>query len=165
MALWGGRFSGDSSQMFKQVNDSLPFDQIMAAEDIQGSIAWARAIARAGVLTAEEIEQIENALGELLEQAKQNQLDFSESEEEDIHSFVEAYLTQRLGDLGRKLHTGRSRNDQVATDFRLWMRTHVDVLTTENEPISPVPAKARPIDVFVFVQLYSVTPSVLRVVN
>lgn len=122
MALWGGRFAGDTSAMFKRVNDSLPFDQVMASEDIFGSIVWSRALAEAGVLTSEEQADIESALSVLKAQADAGEIDFDQSSEEDIHSFVEAWLTDKLGDLGRKLHTGRSRNDQVATDFRLWVK-------------------------------------------
>ena len=125
MALWGGRFKSGSSDMFKQVNDSLPFDYVMASEDIFGSIVWSRALVNAGVLTADEQSKIEQTLGELKLEAEQGNIDFSTSPEEDIHSFVEAYLTDQLGDLGRKLHTGRSRNDQVATDFRLWVKNHL----------------------------------------
>ncbi|WP_018982529.1 argininosuccinate lyase [Salinimonas chungwhensis] len=128
MALWGGRFSAGSSSMFRQVNDSLPFDQVMAVQDLQGSIVWSRALYKAGVLTADEQKQLALALSELKEQAEQGLLDFSASTEEDIHSFVEAALIEKLGDTGRKLHTGRSRNDQVATDFRLWVRAHVTSL-------------------------------------
>lgn len=123
MALWGGRFSGDSSALFKQVNDSLPFDQVLVKEDIQGSIAWSQALVKVGVLSSQEQQQIAQALNELQQQAEQDKLDFASSEAEDIHSFVEAWLTDKLGDLGRKLHTGRSRNDQVATDLRLWCKT------------------------------------------
>lgn len=124
MALWGGRFQGGSSQMFRQVNDSLPFDQILASQDIRGSIIWSRAIARAGVLSDEEQARMERALKGLLVRAEAGELDFAGSQEEDIHSFVEAALIDELGDLARKLHTGRSRNDQVATDFRLWVKEH-----------------------------------------
>lgn len=125
MALWGGRFQAGSSDMFKQVNDSLPFDHVMAVEDIFGSIVWSRALKDAGVLTEDEQTQIEHVLSELKAKASKGEIDFSASSEEDIHSFVEAYLTDKLHDLGRKLHTGRSRNDQVATDFRLWVRNHL----------------------------------------
>ena len=128
MALWGGRFTAGSSQMFKQVNDSLPFDQHMAAQDITGSIAWANAIHSAGVLSDDEHQQLITALGRMLENAKSGILDFASSEEEDIHSFVESALIEQLGDIGKKLHTGRSRNDQVATDFRLWCREHTIAL-------------------------------------
>lgn len=128
MALWGGRFQGGSSDMFRQVNDSLPFDQHLASQDIRGSIIWSRAIAKAGVLTESEQQQLEQALNGLLAKAEAGELDFAGSCEEDIHSFVEAALTEQLGDIGRKLHTGRSRNDQVATDFRLWVREHCQQL-------------------------------------
>lgn len=125
MALWGGRFQAGSSDMFKQVNDSLPFDHVMAVEDIFGSIVWSRALKNAGVLSSDEQSQIETVLSDLQAQAQRGEIDFSQSDEEDIHSFVESYLTEKLDDLGRKLHTGRSRNDQVATDFRLWVRNHL----------------------------------------
>ncbi|WP_414829535.1 argininosuccinate lyase [Alteromonas sp. H39] len=128
MALWGGRFAGESSSMFKQVNDSLPFDQVMAAQDMQGSVIWSRALKKAGVLTEDEQQQLEKALTTMKQKAEAGELDFAASGEEDIHSFVEAALIEELGDIGRKLHTGRSRNDQVATDFRLWVREHVDSL-------------------------------------
>lgn len=131
MALWGGRFAGGSSDMFRRVNDSLPFDQVMAAQDIRGSIAWSQALAHAGVLTADEQTRLEQALKVLLVEAEAGTLDFATSGEEDIHSFVEAALIERLGDLGKKLHTGRSRNDQVATDFRLWVRDQVNGLKTD----------------------------------
>ena len=128
MSLWGGRFQQGSSQMFKQVNDSLPFDHILASQDIRGSIVWSRALHQAGVLTRQEQEDLELALNGLLNQAMAGELDFAASQEEDIHSFVEAALIDQLGDLGRKLHTGRSRNDQVATDFRLWCREQIVAL-------------------------------------
>lgn len=128
MALWGGRFSSGSSDMFKQVNDSLPFDYVMASEDIWGSIVWSRALKEAGVLSENEQFQLESSLNALKKQAEAGTLDFANSPEEDIHSFVEATLTAELGDIARKLHTGRSRNDQVATDFRLWCRSHLSSL-------------------------------------
>ena len=131
MALWGGRFTGQSSDMFRQVNDSLPFDYLMAVEDITGSIAWADAIAQAGVLDPQEHATLVGALNALLVKAKAGELDFDASSEEDIHSFVEAALIEQVGDIGRKLHTGRSRNDQVATDFRLWCRAHAVQLETD----------------------------------
>lgn len=128
MGLWGGRFEGGSSNMFRQVNDSLPFDRILASQDIRGSIIWSRAIAKAGVMSEQEQQQIESTLNTLLDKAEKGELDFDASSEEDIHSFVEAALINQLGDLGRKLHTGRSRNDQVATDFRLWCKEHIESL-------------------------------------
>lgn len=131
MALWGGRFTGQTSSMFKQVNDSLPFDYRLAEQDIIGSIAWSKALASAGVLTAEEQTAIESALNALLAQVENGEVDFSSSDEEDIHSFVEAYLIGTIGDLGKKLHTGRSRNDQVATDFRLWTKEQIKQLQSD----------------------------------
>ncbi|MCP3429255.1 argininosuccinate lyase [Opacimonas viscosa] len=131
MALWGGRFSGGSSNMFRQVNDSIGFDQVMASQDIFGSIIWSRALQGAGVLTADEQTQLEAGLQSLLDQAQAGTLDFSQTQEEDIHAFVEAELTATLGDIARKLHTGRSRNDQVATDFRLWCKDHIAMLRTD----------------------------------
>ncbi|MEW9797388.1 argininosuccinate lyase [Alteromonas sp. CYL-A6] len=131
MALWGGRFAGKASSMFKQVNDSLPFDQVMAVQDLTGSIAWSRALKNAGVLSDNEQQQLEQALSALREKALNGELDFAASSEEDIHSFVEAALIDELGDIGRKLHTGRSRNDQVATDFRLWVREHTASLRAD----------------------------------
>lgn len=131
MALWGGRFSGGSSNMFRQVNDSIGFDQVMASQDIFGSIIWSRALCGAGVLTSDEQAQLETALAELKAQADAGTLNFSQTQEEDIHAFVEAELTVKLGDIARKLHTGRSRNDQVATDFRLWCKDHIGMLRSD----------------------------------
>lgn len=135
MSLWGGRFQDGSSAMFRKVNDSLPFDRALASQDIRGSIAWAKAICKAGVLSQDEHLQLEQALKGLLAKADAGTLDFDASSEEDIHSFVEATLIEQLGDIARKLHTGRSRNDQVATDFRLWTREHVDLLIADLEKV------------------------------
>ena len=131
MALWGGRFAGGSSNMFRQVNDSIGFDQVMATQDMTGSIVWSRALCQAGVLTQAEQTQLEDALHVMIAQAERGELDYLGAGEEDIHSFVEARLTAELGDVARKLHTGRSRNDQVATDFRLWVKDHVVMLRTD----------------------------------
>ena len=135
MSLWGGRFQDGSSAMFRKVNDSLPFDRALASQDIRGSITWSKAIYKAGVLTQDEQQQLEKALLALLVKAEAGTLDFDASDEEDIHSFVEATLIEQLGDIARKLHTGRSRNDQVATDFRLWTREHVDLLIGDLEEV------------------------------
>lgn len=121
MALWGGRFTASSSSTFKAVNDSLPFDQVFAHEDIFASIVWSKGLVRAGVLTADEQSKLEASLEQLSNGLNDGSIDINASSEEDIHSFVESYLVSQLGDLGKKLHTGRSRNDQVATDFRLWI--------------------------------------------
>ncbi|SET18307.1 argininosuccinate lyase [Thalassotalea agarivorans] len=128
MALWGGRFQAGSSELFKAFNDSLPFDHILVQQDIQGSIGWSKAIQQAGVLTLEEQQKLEQALIDLSAKVANGDLDITASSAEDVHSWVEAELTEVLGDIARKLHTGRSRNDQVATDLRLWSREQLDVL-------------------------------------
>jgi len=128
MALWGGRFQGSSSDLFKMFNDSLPFDQILVQQDIEGSIGWSKAIQKAGVLTVDEQQTMEYELIELSKKVAAGESDILTSSAEDVHSFVESALTEKIGDIARKLHTGRSRNDQVATDLRLWAREQVDVL-------------------------------------
>ncbi|WP_281559888.1 argininosuccinate lyase [Thalassomonas sp. RHCl1] len=128
MALWGGRFKTASSDIFKEFNDSLPFDHVLVQQDIQGSIGWSKAIQQAGVLTLEEQQQMEQALLDLSAKVAAGESDILASGAEDVHSWVEAELTAQLGDIARKLHTGRSRNDQVATDLRLWSREQVDIL-------------------------------------
>ncbi|TVP11225.1 argininosuccinate lyase [Shewanella sp. KCT] len=122
MALWGGRFSQESSALFKLFNDSLPVDYRLVEEDIVGSIAWADAITGVGILTQEECQSLKQALQELLAEVKDQPETILASGAEDIHSFVEQALIAKVGDLGKKLHTGRSRNDQVATDLKLWCK-------------------------------------------
>ncbi len=122
MALWGGRFTQAADERFKSFNDSLAFDCRMVREDIEGSAGWARAIASAGVITGEELDRLLKALGELLAEAEGDLGAVAASGYEDVHSYVEAKLIEKVGDLGKKLHTGRSRNDQVATDLKLWCR-------------------------------------------
>jgi len=122
MALWGGRFSQAADTKFKQFNDSLPFDYRLAEQDIVGSVAWSRALERVGVLTNEEQQQIEHALNDLKLAVLEDPQQILASDAEDIHSWVEQQLIHRIGDLGKKLHTGRSRNDQVATDLKLWCK-------------------------------------------
>ncbi|MEM9103398.1 MAG: argininosuccinate lyase [Pseudomonadota bacterium] len=130
MSLWGGRFSDGASDLFKQYNDSLSFDVLLWKQDIQGSIAWSKALTSAGVLTTAEQSRLEQTLVALLEEYQHREADIVASGEEDIHSWVEGQLVERLGDLGKKLHTGRSRNDQVATDLRLWLREKQKSLQT-----------------------------------
>ena len=114
--MWGGRFESEASELLKQLNDSFSFDRELFAEDIAGSIGWAEALAAAGVLTQEEFHAIVNALKRV---APPNS---GAAPHEDIHSYVESKLHEAIGPLAGKLHTGRSRNDQVATDLRLWLR-------------------------------------------
>lgn len=122
MALWGGRFKEKASLQFKKFNDSLPVDYRMAVQDIVGSIAWAQAIHEVGVLNDDELERLTAALLELKASVEENPQQILASDAEDIHSWVEIQLIEKTGDLGKKLHTGRSRNDQVATDLKLWCK-------------------------------------------
>ncbi|USD37884.1 MULTISPECIES: argininosuccinate lyase [Ferrimonas] len=126
MALWGGRFSGAADSRFKQFNDSLPVDYRLLQQDITGSIAWAGALTQVGVLDQLEHGQLVRALHQLAEEVTEEQILASGAE--DIHSFVEQQLIAKVGDLGKKLHTGRSRNDQVATDLKLWCKDQGQIL-------------------------------------
>lgn len=127
--LWGGRFTGQTNSLVHRYNASISFDARLYDEDITGSIAWAEALAAAGLLTSQE----QKALSDGLEAVR---LEFAEGtfviqpEDEDIHSAVERRLTELTGPVGGKLHTGRSRNDQVATDFRLWIMHACAILDT-----------------------------------
>src|SRR5689334_1822363 len=121
--LWGGRFEGKIDPGFAKFNNSYRFDRRLFAADVTASIAYCDALVAAGVITTGEGTQIKTALEAILKSgADENH------PAEDVHSFVEARLIELIGDAGRKLHTGRSRNDQVATDFRLWLRRAIDHL-------------------------------------
>ncbi len=128
MALWGGRFSQAADTRFKQFNDSLRFDYRLAEQDITGSVGWSRALVQVGVLSADEQARLEVALNALLAEVQADPEQILQSDAEDIHSWVEGKLIERVGDLGKKLHTGRSRNDQVATDLKLWCKAQGQVL-------------------------------------
>jgi len=129
--LWGGRFKGKADTGFAAFNNSFRFDRRLFEADILASLAYSHALVGAGVLTAHDAETIENALRKILDVASNNADYFNDFSAEDIHSFVESKLVELTGDLGRKLHTGRSRNDQVATDFRLWLRRAIDNITSQ----------------------------------
>jgi argininosuccinate lyase len=134
--LWVGRMDGKLDARAAALNASLPFDRRLARQDVRGSIAWAEALARAGVLTDEEMECLRGALAEIQSELASDQFRFLPNDE-DIHSAVERRLSELIGDVAGKLHTGRSRNDQVATDFRLWMmetaeRTAADVRNVQR---------------------------------
>jgi argininosuccinate lyase / amino-acid N-acetyltransferase len=124
--MWGGRFEGAADPLFKAFNDSLPFDYRLTLQDIRGSIAWAGALRAAGVLTKAEHAQLSAALAGLAREVEAEPRLPLSSDAEDVHSWVEGRLVNALGPLGKKLHTGRSRNDQVATDLRLWTRDEID---------------------------------------
>ncbi|XBS69975.1 argininosuccinate lyase [Acerihabitans sp. KWT182] len=128
MALWGGRFSQAADQRFKLFNDSLRFDYRLAEQDIIGSVAWSKALVAVDVLTPDEQRRLEDALAVILEEVRGAPEALLASDAEDIHSWVEQRLIDKVGDLGKKLHTGRSRNDQVATDLKLWCKMQVPEL-------------------------------------
>ena len=128
MALWGGRFSQAADTRFKQFNDSLRFDYRLAEQDIVGSVGWSRALVSVGILSVDEQARLEQALHSLLAEVQADPEQILQSDAEDIHSWVEGKLIASVGDLGKKLHTGRSRNDQVATDLKLWCKAQGQVL-------------------------------------
>lgn len=131
--LWGGRFTKETDQLVYNFNASITFDQKFYKQDIEGSIAHVTMLAKQGILTSQERDDIVKTLKEISDDVENGKLEIT-SEYEDIHSFVEANLIDRLGDTGKKLHTGRSRNDQVALDMRLYTREevlHTDELLKE----------------------------------
>ncbi len=135
MALWGGRFTQATDQRFKQFNDSLRFDYRLAEQDIIGSIAWSKALVTVNVLSGDEQQQLEQVLNALLADVQVNPEQILQGDAEDIHSWVEGQLIEKVGALGKKLHTGRSRNDQVATDLKLWCKVQVEALLGETREL------------------------------
>ncbi|MCR5293967.1 MAG: argininosuccinate lyase [Lachnospiraceae bacterium] len=125
--LWGGRFTRETDKLVYAFNQSIAFDRRLLAQDIRGSRAHVRMLARQGILTETERDQILEGLDGIERDAASGKLLISESYE-DVHSFVEAVLTERIGEAGKKLHTGRSRNDQVAVDMRLYIRDELDAV-------------------------------------
>ena len=126
--LWGGRFTGAAHAGFAAFNRSFGFDRRLFAADVRASMAHAEGLRAAGVLDEEEARRIAGGLQALLARAQADASYFDQFEAEDVHSFIEARLVELVGDAGRKLHTGRSRNDQVATALRLWLREEIDAL-------------------------------------
>src|SRR5213592_1393751 len=122
--LWSGRFDTAPDAAAFEFGASFHFDRRLFEDDVTGSIAWARALANAGVLAAEEGRDIEQVLMELRERGRSDPA-FVDGPDEDVHTFVERLLVERLGDTGRRLHTGRSRNEQVSVDFRLYLRRRI----------------------------------------
>ncbi len=120
MTLWGGRFRDSLQESAWQLNASIGFDQRLAEQDVRGSQAWANALCRGGLLTPEENAQIQAGLQTILAEFRQGMFQF-QPRDEDIHTAVERRLAELIGETAGKLHTARSRNDQVATDFRLWV--------------------------------------------
>ncbi len=125
--LWGGRFAAGTDSLVEAFTASIQVDRRLYAEDIRGSMAHARMLGRVGVLTEAEVEAIVTGLAQVRQEITENRLPFDDALE-DIHMHVESRLTEIIGDVGKKLHTGRSRNDQVATDLRLYTRGCLDDL-------------------------------------
>ena len=125
--LWGGRFTKETDKLVYNFNASISFDQKFYRQDIRGSLAHVRMLAKQGILTEQERDQIIDGLNGILRDVENGTLSITD-EYEDIHSFVEANLIDRIGDVGKKLHTGRSRNDQVALDMKLYVRDEIDEL-------------------------------------
>ena len=126
--LWGGRFTGKTDAGFVEFNRSFKFDRRLFEADVRASIAHCHGLRGAGVLRVQESDEITSALENILERASKAANYFDELPSEDVHSFIETRLIEMVGDVGRKLHTGRSRNDQVATALRLWLRDEVDAI-------------------------------------
>ena len=122
--LWGGRFTKETDKLVYNFNASITFDRKFYRQDIRGSIAHVTMLAKQGILTEDEKKQIIDGLNGILQDVEKGTLEITE-EYEDIHSFVEANLIDRIGDAGKKLHTGRSRNDQVALDMKLYTRDEI----------------------------------------
>ena len=145
MKLWGGRFTKEENQLVHNFNESLSFDQKFYHQDIQGSIAHVTMLAKQGIVSEEDRKAIIDGLNSILADIESGKLVFTK-EHEDIHSFVEANLIERIGDAGKRLHTGRSRNDQVALDMKLYCRDEIDEIdvggglgiayTAEDKPSS-----------------------------
>ena len=125
--LWGGRFTKETDQLVYNFNASISFDQKFYAQDMRGSIAHVKMLAKQGILTEDERDQIIAGIEGILSDVERGVLEISDKYEE-IHSFVEATLIDRIGEPGKKLHTGRSRNDQVALDMKLYTRDEIQVL-------------------------------------
>lgn len=126
--LWGGRFTGATDGKFAEFNCSFGFDRRLLAADLTASAAHCEGLRRAGVIGEAEARQIKEGLREIGERAGADADYVGRFDAEDVHSFIEARLVESVGDVGRKLHAGRSRNDQVATAFRLWLRGEIDAL-------------------------------------
>ena len=129
--LWGGRFTEGPNKTFAEFNDSFRFDRRLFVADVSASIEWAIGLEKAGVIPTKDRNEIVAGLKKMLENESSDAAYFDGSTAEDVHSFIEGKLIDAIGDPGRKLHTGRSRNDQVATAFRLWVRYEIDVIDTQ----------------------------------
>ena len=122
---WSGRFNEPVAELVKRYTASVSFDQRLAEFDIQGSLAHARMLGAQGIISAADVQAIERGLGEILQEIQSGAFEWL-LDLEDVHLNIEKRLTDKIGDAGKRLHTGRSRNDQVATDVRLWLRSITD---------------------------------------
>ena len=127
MKLWSGRFGKETDALVNDFNASIQFDQRLYKEDITGSMAHAKMLGACGIISAEDTEAIAKGLQSILEDVEAGKVEFT-ADNEDIHMNVETILTARIGDAGKRLHTGRSRNDQVAVDFRMYVRDQIPVI-------------------------------------
>ena len=130
MKLWSGRFGKDTDALVDALNASIPFDQRLYKEDIQGSQAHAAMLAKQGIITKEDNEAIQKGLAQILLDIEKGEMEFK-LDQEDIHMNIESRLTEQIGQAGKRLHTGRSRNDQVALDFRLFVRRHIPTVISQ----------------------------------
>ena len=136
--LWGGRFTKETDRMVYDFNASIRFDKRLFHQDIEGSVAHVTMLAKQGILTEKERDSILEGLQKIREDVDAGVLEIDETCE-DVHSFVEARLIERIGDAGKKLHTGRSRNDQVALDMRLYTREQVLHTDAQLKELSKAP--------------------------
>ena len=125
MKLWAGRLQGQVDEKLNELNASIGFDSRMYRQDITGSMAHARMLGRQGIIPAEDAEKIVAGLADILSEIEAGTLEIDMTSE-DIHTFVEGELTKRIGDAGKRLHTARSRNDQVALDLRMYLADEID---------------------------------------
>src|SRR4028118_2106182 len=130
-ALWGGRFQSAPDEAMARFSTSLPVDARLWQYDIQGSLAHVAGLEQARVLTSEETAQIQQGLNAIAAEIESGSLNFDGAPDEDIHSFIERHLKERIGTVAGKLHTGRSRNDQIALDVRLWLKDAIETARRE----------------------------------
>ena len=127
MKLWSGRFGKDTDALVDEINASITFDQRLYREDIEGSLAHAAMLGAQGIISMEDVAAITAGLKGILADIEAGKVEFT-TDNEDIHMNVESILTERIGDAGKRLHTARSRNDQVAVDFRMYVRREIPVI-------------------------------------
>ena len=128
--LWGGRFQKDTDALVNDFNESISFDQRLYQQDIAGSKAHAAMLGGCGIIPKEDVTAIHAGLDSILADIEAGKVEFS-TDNEDIHMNIETLLTQRIGDAGKRLHTARSRNDQVALDFRMYVREEIGAVVSE----------------------------------